>query len=344
MFKRLFVVLTILAVPLLSLLTPVPANADRMLQRSLKLANSQADSSTTYVFGFELRTAVPLTTIVFQICTNNPYPGDVCTVPAGLDASQAVLFDQTGNTGFSIAPQTTANRIVLQRDGAIANTVLSTYSFRDVINPSSEGSYYVRIQTYQTTQTNGEHEDYGGIAFAINRSIEVTAVVPPYLLFCVGVTVTGFDCSNVTGNYVNFGELSSRQATQGTTQMLAATNAIDGYTIRAEGPTLTSGNNTIPNLFGSDISRPGVSQFGMNLRANSSPQGGQDVVGSGGGVPTNGYNQINSYRFNSGDMVATSSTPDRARKYTSTYIVNINSSQNPGVYVSTLTYIALGSF
>lgn len=344
MFRRLLVITALLSLPLSSPLLSGVANADRLQGRSLKLSDNQAGISTVYEFGFAITEATPIAAITFQFCANTPIPYDICTVPTGLDVSEAVLASQTGNTGFSVAAQTTANRIVLERSGAPANLSQSTYRFGSVVNPSADGSYYVRIQTYQTTQTTGQADNYGGIAFVINRDIEITATVPPYLLFCVGVTVNGFDCDNVVGNYVNFGEFSSRQASQGTTQMLAASNARDGYTIRVNGPTLTSGNNIINNLVGSDISRPGVSQFGMNLRSNNSPQGGLDVAGSGSGLPTNGYNQINSYRFNSGDVVAVSDAPDRARKYTTTYLVNINRSQAPGAYVSTLTYVALGAY
>lgn len=344
MFQRLFVVSVLLSVTILGQLLPATAQADQLLRRSLKLADSQASVTSQYDFGFEFRSNTPVATVVMEFCSNSPYIGDTCTVPIGLNLSNATLVNQTGNIGFSVSADTTANRLVLQRNGSAANTMLSTYTISDVVNPSNTGSYYVRLQTYQTTQATGEPDNFGGIAFAINQNVDVTAIVPPYLLFCVGVTVNGFDCENVVGNYVNFGEFSNRQASQGTTQMLAATNALDGYTIRVNGPTLTSGNNIIPNLVGSDTSRPGTSQFGMNLRANSSPQGGLDVSGTGGGLPTNGYNQINNYRFNAGDVVAVSATPDRARKYTATYLVNITRLQSPGAYVSTLTYICLGSF
>ncbi len=265
-------------------------------------------------------------------------------MPVGMDMTGAVLQSESGNVGFAVSAQTTANRLVLQRNGSAANPVMSTYRIGNIVNPSVETSYFVRVQTFQTTQLTGTEDNYGRIAFAITRNVNISVTVPPYLLFCVGVTVNGVDCTNVVGNYVNFGELSSRQASQGTTQMLAASNAIDGYSIRVSGQTLTSGINTIANLVGSDTSRPGVSQFGMNLRANSAPQGGLDVTGSGSGLPTNGYNQINNYRFNNGDVVALSQGPDRARKFTTTYLVNVNKSQAPGAYVSTLTYIALGSF
>ncbi|CAN5139847.1 hypothetical protein BH09PAT3_BH09PAT3_6880 [soil metagenome] len=320
------------------------AQGNQLLYRSLKLSNNQPGATSTYAFSFQPTTLETIQIIHLEVCANDPFPGTACTAPVGFDASNAVLASQTGDIGFSISPDSTANKIVLSRAPFSSNGQQDSYTFTNVVNPSDEGSYYVRLQTYQDSDTSGEANHYGGIAFAIENGIDVSAVVPPYLLFCAGVTVNGFNCNNVVGDYVNFGEFSSRQVSQGTTQMLAATNAIDGYTIRVTGTTLTSGNNIIPNLVGADTARPGTSHVGMNLRANSTPQGGTDVTGAGSGTPTNGYNQINFYRFNSGDVIAASPTSDDARKYTATYMVNVARGQSPGVYVSTLTYLALGSF
>jgi hypothetical protein len=308
------------------------------------LSDSRVDATAHYAFRFRPTSTDQIQLIQLEICANDPFPGTPCTPPTGLDASAAVLLNQSGDTGFTISNLSTTNQLVLERSSAASNAQLNSYEFSDIVNPASVGTYYVRLQTFAGNDLSGPANGAGGIAFAINSGVDINATVPPYLLFCVGVTVQGFNCNSVSGDYVNFGEFSSRQASQGTTQMLAATNAVDGYTIRVSGRTLTSGNNTIPALIGADLSRPGVSQFGLNLRANSAPQGGQDVTGAGNGLPVGGYDQANFFRFNSGDVVAASSAPDEARKYTSTYIVNVSRDQAPGVYVSTMNYIALGSF
>lgn len=329
---------------LLTVNSLIQAQGEHLLNRSLKLSDNRPGQTATYNFGFQPPSLGVIQVVELEVCANDPFPGTPCTPPSGFDASGAVLSNQTGDTGFTISPASTSNKIVLERAPFPSAGQQNGYEFTNVVNPDSDGTYYARIQTWPDSDTTGEANYFGGLAFAITNGVSVNAEVPPYLLFCVGVTVSGFDCDNVTGDYVNFGELSNRQASQGSTQMLAASNARDGYAIRVTGTTLTSGTNTIPGLTGSDISRPGVSQFGLNLRANSSPQGGQDTVGTGNGLPTNGYNQINFFRFNSGDVVAVSNAPDEARKYTSTYIVNVSSTQSPGVYVSTLTYITLGTF
>ncbi len=340
-FLLLGAVLLVCAVGTVRLLA---VSGERLADRSLTLSDSRVGATAHYSFRFTPTTTDQIQLIQLQICANDPFPGTPCTPPAGFDASAAGLMNQSGDTGFTVSNLSTANQIVLERPAAPSNAQPNNYEFSGIVNPLGEGSYYVRLQTFAGNDLSGTANGYGGIAFAINSGVDINATVPPFLLFCVGVTVQGFNCNAVAGNYINFGEFSPRQASQGTTQMLAATNAVGGYTIRVNGHTLTSGNNVIQALAGADISRPGVSQFGLNLRANSAPQGGQDVVGSGSGQPVGSYNQPNFFRFNPGDVVAASNAPDEARKYTTTYMVNVSHDQAPGVYVSTMSYIALGSF
>jgi hypothetical protein len=107
---------------------------------------------------------------------------------------------------------------------------------------------------------------------------------------------------------------------------------------------MTSGVNTLPQLSTPDVSRIGTSQFGMNLRANSTPAVGQNPNGLGlSGVVSANYNQPNFYTFNSGDVLISATDPD-LEKYTVSYIANVSKNQAPGIYVSSLTYIAVASF
>lgn len=343
--KRFGLSIIVIVVTVLATSALLQAQGSQLKDRSLKLSDARASATAVYNFSYRSTALDTIQTVAFEVCSNNAFPGTPCTAPTGLDMTNTSLISQSGDEGFSIsASLSTANRVVLTRPPLVSSLETSTYVFDNVKNPSQIGSYFVRILTYPDGSLSSEPTNYGALSFAINSNISVTATVPPYLLFCAGVKVAGNDCENVTGNYIDFGEFNSRQASQASTQMLASTNAKDGYSVRLSGTTLTSGNNIIPALFGADVSRPGTSQFGMNLRANSAPQGGVDPVGTGAGTPVSGYNQINFYKFNDGDVVAVSLAPDYARKYTSTYVVNINKSQAPGVYVSTVTYIALGNF
>ena len=218
------------------------------------------------------------------------------------------------------------------------------YVFSNITNPNSAGSLYARILTYDNSNASGNYTDYGGLALAILNPFTVEATVPPYLTFCNGVTIGNIDCANTQGDFLDLGELSPLSAKSGTSQMLVTTNAELGYNITVQGITMTSGINAIPALAVSDISRPGTSQFGLNLRANNSPQIGNDPQGPGIAQPSVNYNQPNLYRFVDGEQIVNSNGPDEPRLFTVSYIVNITPSQPAGVYASTITYICLGDF
>ncbi len=313
--------------------------------RSIRLSNSVASSSARYAFSFVHQSSSAVGSVRFQICANDPLIGQPCTPPTGFSAAGAVLEVQSGINGFTISPASTANQIILTRAPAVpAPNVTAAYEFSGVVNPTNAGTYFVRVESFGSVDATGPNLDYGGLAFNINGSLSINVTVPPFLLFCTGVTIQPYDCDTATGAYTDFGDFSPTATRTGKTQMLVATNAEYGYTVRAFGPTLTSGVNTITPLATPDVSRQGVSQFGMNLRANVNPFVGQDVQGSGAATIGAGYNTPNSYKFVSGDVIASSTTSDAYRLYTISYIVNIANGQAPGIYVTSLQYIALATF
>jgi hypothetical protein len=107
---------------------------------------------------------------------------------------------------------------------------------------------------------------------------------------------------------------------------------------------MTSGNNTIQAMSSRGPSSQGTSQFGLNLRNNSNPNVGGDVTGVGTGAPTTEYSFSNQFKFVNGDTVAQSTLSSDYNKYTTSYIVNIDSNQPGGYYSTTLTYVAFASF
>ncbi len=321
------------------------ADAAYMGTRSLELSDSRAaQTNVTYDVSYTVTTPGTIGSVEIEFCSNSTFVTDPCTAPAGLDASGAVLASQTGVTGFSISGASTANDIILTRAPAAAGAGLATAVFNNVTNPNTEGSYFVRVITYQTNDASGPLTDNGGIAFAINGDTNVAVTVPPYLLLCVGITISGTDCSTVSGDFIDLGNFSTSGTSSGQSQMVVATNGQNGYGISASGTTMESGNNIIPAMSVSGPATPGVSQFGINLRANSSPHIGANPSGTGSGSPVFNYNQPNLYHYSDGDTLASKSSPDNLRKFTVSYIVDVGSSQAVGVYSSTYTYVALANF
>jgi len=147
--------------------------------------------------------------------------------------------------------------------------------------------------------------------------------------------------------------------------MAASTNAERGYSITVNGATLTSGSNTITAMAAQALGTKGNSEFGMNLRANttttSTPAFGTELSPASNGTAlkgqaNTGYHTIDQFKFVSGDSVANSSStgtlgtvgaapgPTNSQVYTASYIVNVSGIQPPGTYTTTLTYICTALF
>lgn len=338
----------LLMVSLASMARPflVPkANAAQLQSRSLELSDSSGGGhDVTYDVSFSIQTPGTIGSIEIEFCSNSTFIEDPCTAPFGLDANNAMLASQSISPGFAISPSSSVNDIILERLPAAATAGPVNFKFTNIINPTNTGSYYARILTYPTQDATGASTDSGGVAFAINNSVNVSTEVPPYLAFCTGTSIAGTDCTTASGDYIDLGEFSPARTSGGQTQMVVATNAEDGYNIRASGTTLTSGNNTIPALKDNATPQLGISQFGINLRANTAPSVGANPSGPGHGLPTANYNVPNSYRYNSGEAVAGSAVADDYRKYTISYMVNVSKNQQAGIYASTFTYICLANF
>lgn len=321
-----------------------PSSGVNLGLRTLQLSNADAGVSSIYRMSFTYATSGTLGSIAISFCSNDPLPQHVCIAPAGMDTTSVALTSQSGAAGFMVSSGSPANKILLKRIPTPITPVAATYELSGIINPSSPGTYYARVQTFASNDGTGPSSDYGGMAISINNALAVTATVPPYLIFCTAVTIGSLNCAQAVGDYIDFGELSPSRASKGTSQFLVASNAGNGFNVSVHGTTLTSGSNEITAIVPKDVSRPGTPQFGFNLRANSTPGSGKEPTGPGVGSPDVLYNQPNFYRFVSDDTLVSVSKPDDVRLYTSAYITNIPTVQAAGVYVSTLTYICLANF
>jgi len=319
--------------------------ATLLLNRADRLSTSQISAPATHNISFtitDLSTAVG--SILIEFCANNPTPGDVCVPPSGFDATATGLTSQSGETGFGIHANSNANRIILTRTAAVPTVANVNYVFSSITNPSTLGTFFARLQTFTADDATGTDIQSGGIALSTTDTFMVSTEVPPFLRFCASVTIVGFDCSTANSFLIDLGEFSETQTKFAQAEMMAVTNAASGLSISISGTTLTSGNNTITPLMPQASSSAGASQFGINLRANTSPGIGADAIGPGIATPSAAYNTPNQFRFQSGDVVASSTGPNDYRKFTISYIANIDNAQPPGVYATTISFICLANF
>jgi hypothetical protein len=202
----------------------------------------------------------------------------------------------------------------------------------------------------------------GTVAASTATQIVVNGIMPESLIFCTGSTIltTGGvpDCATAGLGTISFNQLFSPTDTATTTsQMAASTNAQTGYVITVNGPTLTSGSNTISAMGTTATGTRGVGQFGINLKLNttttSTPAVGAEVAPAANGInykgqAVNNYNTVDNFRFVSGDTIADSANGGAggtdAQIFTVSYIVNVSGSQPAGTYTTTLTYICTATY
>ncbi|MDN5275390.1 MAG: exported protein of unknown function [Candidatus Saccharibacteria bacterium] len=318
-----------------------------------------------HLFNFSLSGGT-VGSIKFEYCTTAaPVPGGIgCIAPTGLVTTGAVLGNQQGATGFGTITTPTANTVVLARASAASVTAGAvSYRIDGVKNPTSVNgeTFFVRISTHNALNALDADIDAGTVAAATARAIELSGTMPESLVFCAGATIgvnAGQvpDCSTVTTGTIAFDKLFSPTDTATSeSQMAASTNAGTGYVITVNGPTLTSGANTIAGMVGlSDTSTVGVRgtpQFGLNLVANTTTATdpfGAVVTQTGGalytGTPDAKYDTPEEFKFTTSDPVAHSTGGSDAQIYTVAYMVNVPGSQPAGTYTTTLTYICTPTF
>lgn len=335
---------------ILALVVPMQVLAAQITNRKVTLGSSAPSASTTYTLS---SSAVPTTgtaikSLAAQACTT---ASGTCTGPTGFSGASATLVSQpTGlgsATGWTNDSVTGSLRIV---NAANATTPSGTVSvpWGAVTNPSTTNStYYLRITTYSDAAYTTPL-DSGVIAVSTATQINLSGTMDETLVFCVGTSITGQNCGTVAGSSINFGSFSSAATSSGTSVMAASTNASSGYAITNNGTTLTcgacSGSPTIAALSTQTASSTGTAQFGLNLKANTTPSVGAEVSGSGTATATANYGTANQFRFVTGDSVASVAGPTDANTFTSSYIVNVPGSQAAGTYTATMTYIATATF
>lgn len=357
-----FLVITLV----LQLLPFSTASASQITARSLTLQAGASDGGSKpggvvkHAYAFTIPTQADVGSIKFLYCT---LAAGTCTTPTGLATTSATLDSQTGATGFSMVNTTDGAPYLTRTAAQIDTNTAVTYLLGSVTNPTTANqTFFVRISTYASTDATGSPIDAGTVTAATATQIVLDGTMPESLVFCAGATIGKTDnvpdCATATAGTISFNQLFTPIDTAtATSQMAASTNAGSGYNITVNGPTLTSGANTVTAMNAADTSKKGVSQFGMNLKLNttdsSNPAVGAEIdLTSNGtnlkGQALTGYNTADTFKFTTGDSVADSAYSGAggtdAQIYTVSYIVNVPGSQPAGTYTTTLTYICTPTY
>lgn len=145
----------------------------------------------------------------------------------------------------------------------------------------------------------------------------------------------------------SFGTFSPTSAATATSTFSVSDYTSYGYAVQIVGNTLSNSGNPIAAMSTTDISRPGVSQFGINVVANTSPvvfgadpNHGQFGVGSA--APN--YATPNNFRYVNGETIVTGPKSSGVTTYTISYLVNVNSLMPGGEYTTNLALVCIATY
>ncbi len=222
-----------IAVILISILLPFftfsnLASAAQLTSRSVTISTSKPSATATYTYAFTLPTTGNVGSISFQACTT---PLGTCISPGGTINMNAGTVTQTGwstnnfsrdtvGTGASGNCQSNSgsntNFLCIKRTTAASETAGSrTVVAPSQVNPTANGSYFIRITTYSDTGW-ATAVDNGVVAYSITNQLTINARIQEVLNFCVGATAVddattspGSDCSAISGSTVDIGVLDA---------------------------------------------------------------------------------------------------------------------------------------
>lgn len=372
-FIRLLSLVTLVVALSVGPFLPMTAHAAQITNRKLTLIAGDTNGNTVnagampsgvvkHRFTFTVPSSTNVGSIQFLYCTQ---AADACVTPTGLSTTSATLDSQSGATGFTIVNTTNGAPYLTRASAAVTPGVLE-YTLNSVTNPSDNNkSFYVRISTFASVDTTGAPTDQGTVAASTSEQIYLSGIMPESLVFCTGATidrtpaVTGVpDCATATAGVISYNQaFSPTDTATASSQMFASTNAGSGFAITVNGPTLTSGANTITGMATMGPGIHGVSQFGLNLKLNTTttsttPVGAEIDRPSNGtnfrAQAATGYDTVDNFKFVPGDVVADSYNGGAggtdSQIITVSYIANVPGSLPAGTYSTTLTYICTPTF
>lgn len=239
-----------------------------------------------------------------------------------------------------------------------------------ITNPTTTGTFFVRITTYSDV-AYGTVVDNGSVASSTTTEVTITAKVQEALNFSVGTTVTApsTSCTPFSDSgALSIGDpnngLSATTSYDGHSYFRISTNALHGTSVYYSAPTLTSGANTIAAInggtetAGGTSSSPGTAQFGLGIDTSDTQSGSgysfsslaavsNPAYGSAAGTITSGGTA--KFNFNPGSAttpiaIATTSNVITCDTGSVRYLANIATNTPPGIYSTTVNYIAVPSY
>ncbi len=151
----------------------------------------------------------------------------------------------------------------------------------------------------------------------------------------------------VNSSSANFGVFSAATPATATATFSVLNYTTFGYVVQVTGNSLTNNGHTITPMASTNVSQPGIEQFGINLVANTSPVSlgaNLDNGGFGFGEISPNYAVPNEYRYVDGETIAFAPKNSGVTNYTISYLVNVASLTPGGQYSANQTLIVIGTY
>jgi hypothetical protein len=196
---------------------------------------------------------------------------------------------------------------------------------------SCSTNYCAKLSAGETAVGSTSSSNYKAQAgFNTNRT--------PYLQFIVNGTTT------------DVGVLSTGSTTTTTSTFSVKNYLSTGYSVVTVSNPPKNNAYTLHNLASPTAATPGTEQFGINLKANTSPinfgANPAQIPSSAFsfGTAASGYNTANLYKYVPGDTIASSSSSSGETDFTISYIYNISNLTVGGYYTFNNVLVATATF
>ncbi len=309
----------------------------QVTSRFIQLSDSTPNAaSATYNVSFKPSVTSNIGGIVVDFCADSPIVGNTtCTYPTAFTLGTTVTV--AGLSGFSTSTGTWVTTNSLQCGAAASNFQVLLYTnatpqtptgtgtainfqITGVHNPSTTGSFYARILTFDTdahttaqytcgtattrpaTFTNGI--DYGGIALSTATAISITAKVQETLTFCTsasnpsGWTTTG-NCDDpaVTAPTITIGHSVGSVTILDNTAVdfqhaytMTSTNAQSGAVVRMKDTVSGAACGGLSNDSGATCGIPAAGSSAVAFTAGTAKFGMCVTAGSANTTAASPYN------------------------------------------------------
>jgi len=355
---------------ILSLLIPVGfpiriANAASLLNKSDTMSTMKSDTASNHTIVFRTPTGANENTDTITVDFDNDFVttgiavGDIdlehsaggqsnCS---GVTYSNSeTLAASASATEWGVAINTTTDVVTFTAptDGVGAAAIATNACVKIEIGTNASGGSGQIINATSsectgsssscTIAVGGAFGDSGDIVVNMlgDDQVSVSATVDESLNFSISDTTIGFGTLSASAARYATGDTNGSATETGAHNLVAGTNATNGYTITVTGNTLTSGGNTITAIGDTNtVSSTGNEQFGLRMSAS----GGSGTVtapyaDSGFALDTAAFP----------DQVASYTGPSSDTTYSVRYLANIASNTEAGAYTSTLTFIATANY